>query len=114
MALYKYLARKDGSIFPTVDMCEDSSLSRKEIEGANEGVKRVLGPANHKNKKKVEPCGKYNDYSSEERMQIGKYAAENGPTKAATHFSQLFERRVLESTMRRLKCEYLQNFRAIA
>ena len=49
--------------------------------------------------------GKYNNYTPVQRPQIGKYAAENGPTRAAKHFS------VPESTMGRLKGAYLQQVR---
>ena len=49
--------------------------------------------------------GKYNDYTPEQHVQIGKYAAENGPTRAAKHFS------VPESTARRLKGAYFQQVR---
>ena len=40
--------------------------------------------------------GKY-DYT---QIQIGKYAAENGPTRATKHFSQLMSRNVTEPTAR--------------
>ncbi len=86
MALHRYLAKEDRSVLPTVYKCGDSSLSRKEVETANERVKQVLGDA------KLAPRGKYNDYSAEERAQIGKCAADNDPTKVARHFSQLLER----------------------
>ena len=39
-------------------------------------------------------CGKYNEYTPEERAQIGKFAAEHGPTKAVRHFSKLLSRKV--------------------
>ena len=45
---------------------------------------------------------------------MGKYAAENSPSKAARYFSQLLDRKILESTMRRLKSEYIQQVKAIA
>ena len=34
--------------------------------------------------------GKYNRYTPEQRAQIGKFTAENGPANAAARFSQLF------------------------
>ncbi len=46
MALYKYFAKRDRSALPTVHMCRDSFLSGKEVERANEVVKRVIGDAN--------------------------------------------------------------------
>ena len=47
-------------------------------------------------------------YSPEERAQIGKYAVENGATRASRHFSERFDRSISESTVRRFKAEYLQ------
>ncbi len=76
-------SKKDGLVLPTVHICGDSSL-QKRVERANEEVKRVHGDVNAKQEK---PRGKY-EYSLEERAQIGKYDAENGPTNAAKHFSQ--------------------------
>ena len=35
--------------------------------------------------------GKYNDYMPEQIPHIGKYAAENGPTRAAKDFSQVLK-----------------------
>ena len=34
--------------------------------------------------------GRYNRYSPEQRVDIGKYTAESGPARDAAHFSQLF------------------------
>ena len=48
--------------------------------------------------------GKYNEYTEEERAMIGKYAAENGPARAVRYFS---DRKLPETTARRLKSEYL-------
>ena len=42
-----------------------------------------------------------------QRAQIGKYAADHGPTKAATHFSSLWKIPINESTARRLRSKYL-------
>lgn len=50
---------------------------------------------------------KCNDYKTTEREQIGKYAAESGPTCAVRHFSKLLDRKVSKTTARRLKAEYL-------
>ena len=50
---------------------------------------------------------KYNDYSASEKAQIGKYAAENGPTRAVQHFSKTLSMKIPETTSRRLKAEYL-------
>ena len=90
MSLYKYL-KKGGPALPTPRTCGDSCLSRKDIEQANKEVKRTLGDLNQSGKKAVTPRGKYNSYTPEERAKIGKYAAENGSTRAARYFSELLE-----------------------
>ena len=58
--------------------------------------------------KKRKVGGKPNTYSQEERAQIGKYAAENGATKAARHFSKKLGIEMNESTGRNFKSEYLR------
>ena len=88
MALYKYL-KKEGTVLPTPRMCGDSSLSGKDIELANKAVKRSL--SGDSKPVTLSPRGKYNSYTPEERGRIGKYAAENGATKAAMHFSKLLD-----------------------
>ncbi len=60
MVLYMYLAKTGWSVLPMVHMCGDSFLSRKEVERANEGVKRVLGNANQDKKVAIQffpDCG---------------------------------------------------------
>ena len=52
--------------------------------------------------------GQYNEYTSEQRAQIGKYSAENVPTRADRHFSKVLSIVILESTARRLNAEYLK------
>ena len=79
--------------------CGDSSLSGKDIELANKAVKRSL--SGDSKPVTLSPRGKYNSYTPEERGRIGKYAAENGATKAAMHFSKLLDRKISESTARR-------------
>ena len=73
-----------------------SSLSGKDIELANKAVKRPLSgdlkPVTRS------PRGKYNAYT-QERAQIGKYAADNGATKAATHFTKLLDSKIGESNV---------------
>ena len=56
---------------------------------------------------------KYNGYSPEQRAQIGKYAAENGPTRASRHFSTLWNMDIPESSVRRLKSEYLSKVKEL-
>ena len=52
--------------------------------------------------------GKYNSYTPEQRAKIGKYAAENGPSRAAKHYTAVWGIHINESTARRLKTEYLK------
>ena len=50
----------------------------------------------------------------DKRAEIGKYAAENGATNAARHFSSLWKVDINELTARRLKGEYLEELRKVA
>ena len=86
----------------------DSCLGRKDIKQANKEVKRTRGDLNQTGKKAVTPQGNSYRYTPEERTTIGKYAAENGATRAARYFSKLLDRKITELTVRRLKSEYLQ------
>ena len=56
-------------------------------------------------------CGKYNEYTPEERAAIGKYTAENGPGKACKHFTKALGRSIPESTARKLRAEYLRQLK---
>ena len=101
MALFRYFSRESTAL-PTIQTCESSSLTEKDLEKANARVKRSIEGEGTK-PEKASLRGKYNDYTAKERAQIGKYAAENGPTKAAKHFSQVLSRKVPESTARTAK-----------
>ena len=81
MVLFKYLKREKDSL-PENQSCP--SLTEKNLKSANEKVKDCL---KRESSKAQTPTtrGKYNDYTPEQRAQIGKYAAENGPTRAANH-----------------------------
>ena len=113
MALYRFFQRKERPVVPTLSMCGASSLSKKELEGANDNVSRVLCGGDGESAK-LTPRAHYNDYTAKERAEIGKYAAENGPTKAARCFSERLGRKVPESSARRFKSEYLQKIKAMA
>ena len=41
--------------------------------------------------------GKYATYTAVERARIGRYAAENGTTRASKHFSQLWKKDIPEA-----------------
>lgn len=52
--------------------------------------------------------GSYKNYSPKQRFDIGKYAAENGNSRAVAKFSPLFEKKLSESTVRGFKTHYLK------
>ena len=82
MALYRYSTR-ERLTYPT----KVPSLSDKQVEKTNAEVKRAQ-------EEDTSGRGKYNEYTPEERAQIGKFAAEHGPAKAVRHFSKLLSRKV--------------------
>ena len=93
MALLRYLM-KGKSAFPDKSTCP--SLTRKEVDSANECVKDSL------QQQKITPSRtKYASYTPQERALIGKYAAENGPTRAARHISNVLKKAVPQPTARR-------------
>ena len=76
-------------------------------------LQKEIDKANHLLKKAIEEDlftkrGKYATYTATERAKIGKYAAENGNTKACGYFFRVWKRKIPESTVRRLKNEYLK------
>ena len=100
MALLRYLTKEKSEV-PDKSTCP--SLTRKEVDSANERVKDSL-----QQQQKITPRTKYASYTPQERALIGKYAAENGPTRAARHYSNVLKKNVPEPTARRLKKEYLR------
>ena len=102
MALLKFFKLKDR----LPDNIGTSVISRKEVEAANKEVTNALQSAAENGRR-----GKYNSYTPEQRAKIGKYAAENGPTNAAKHFTSRWGININESTARRLKSEYLEKLK---
>ena len=93
MALFKYFSR---------DVCSNKpqpSLTKVEKELVNDFVKESELKKGHKVTK--------HEYTPKERAAIGKYTAENGPSKACKHFTKELGRRIPESTARKLRDEYL-------
>ena len=76
------------------------SLTKVEKELVNDFVKEA-------ELKKGRKVTKHNKYTPKERAAIGKYAAENGSSKACKHFTKELGRRIPESTARKLRDEYL-------
>jgi len=97
MAFYKYFIRVSKD-----DVSKKTLPALKEIKMADEAVAKALEFANSLGR------GKYNSCSGQKRTQIGHYAADHGPTKAAAHFSSLWKIHINELTARRLKSEYLE------
>ena len=101
MAMWKYVKREEQPNGAS------SSLSKEDIEAAQKSMSKALATS-------TEPRGKYNSYSFEQRAMIGKYAAENGATSAARHFTTVWGINVNESTARRLKSQYLKKLEDIS
>lgn len=59
-------------------------LSQGDIEAAQKLISKAIDVVSDKSHQR----GKYNSYSPEQRAGIGKYAAENGATRAAKHSLQ--------------------------
>ncbi len=70
------------------------------MKSAGEKVKECLQASEPGSSKR----GKYNHYDAEKR---GKYASENGPTRASRHFG------IPKPTARRLKVEFLHKLKEI-
>ena len=89
MALLKYFKpRQNADSLPDHKSC--LSLTEKELKSANNSVTKC-------NTKSTD-CQNYNAYLAEEHAQIGKYAAENSPTRASKQFSKLLKKNVPEPT----------------
>ena len=102
MSLLKYFqkAKKEGIlVLPGKEIC--GSLSNEDVKAAGEKIQECLQASGTESNKR----GKYNQYDAEKRAQIGRYASENGPTRASRHFD------VPEPTARRLKVEYLHKLK---
>ena len=101
MALLKYVKREARPSY------KPSILSQQDIEAAPKSVADTIKTAANKSQQ----CQEYNFYSKERRAMIGKYAAENGATRAAKHYSAVWGISINESTARRLKSQYLEKLR---
>ena len=96
-SLHKYF--KQSSVVPS-STSTYSFLSKKDIESANDSV----GTAFAKKPATTSRVGlKYNTYTPEQRAEIGKYAAENGNTSAARHFSKVLLAFLLDDLTRALR-----------
>ena len=84
MALLKFLVKKNNGSdtlqLPSVSLCASTTLSEKDIRSVNESVLKKLEVKKPTLvTRKVSTREKQNGYTPEQRAQIAKYAAENGP-----------------------------------
>ena len=108
MSLLKYFSYKSKySSLPVVLPTSVPSLSSGELVTVNACVEKVIATP------ELASRGKYNRYKPEERAAIGRYAAENGPTRAARHFSEKLKMKISEPTARKFKEEYLKKLQEI-
>ena len=108
MSLLKYFSYKSKcSSLPVVLPTSIPFLSSGELVTVNTCVEKVRATP------EVASRGKYNRYTPEERAAIGRYAAENGPTRATRHFSEKLKMKISEPTARKFKEEYLKKLQEI-
>ena len=84
-------------------------ISEEEVAACNKEVEAVVVQQQDEKQKK-----QYHSYSSQQRADIVKYAAEHGPTAASRHFTKLLGHSVPESTARKyrdLYCKVLESNR---
>ena len=95
MSLLKYFqkTKKEGILVLPGKEILCGSLSNEDVKAAGEKIQECLQASGTESNKR----GKYTQYDAEKRAQIGRYASENGPTRASRHFD------VPEPTERRLK-----------
>ena len=97
MSLHKYFTIKKRQSFLqlTTLPTKVSLLTDEELRLTNRCVEHSVNP-------RVDPLihnrVNYNGYTAEERATIGRYASENGATRASVHFSKLLRKCVLEMT----------------
>ena len=87
-SLHKYF--KESSVVPSSTSTYSflSKALKQDIESANDSV----GTAFAKKPTTTSRVGlKYNTYTPKQRAEVGKYAAENGNTSAARHFSKVLQ-----------------------
>ena len=92
MALFKYLKRREPENeapegLPAMSTC-GASLTKAQLREANNAVLEIVKVKNTTKR------GKYNRYTPKQSARIGKYAAENGPSSASTHYSALLDVKV--------------------
>ena len=113
MALLKYLRYKNSKQSEIKLPISVSSLSDIELKEVNGRVNRVIESATCVAPAQNHVPVNYNKYTPDQRAMIGRYAAENGPTRAVKHFTKILKMKVPEPTARRLKNEYLDKLNEV-
>ena len=112
MALLKcFVQKNEGFQLPNASQCSSKILTPKDIQSANKSIVKCLNKPSVPN---LLTRGKYNNYTPEQRAQVKKYAAEIGPARAAKHFSTLWSMTNPESSVQRLRTEYLQKVKEMS
>ena len=89
--LQKYVSAEEEPVLKC------GTLSKKETEQVNESMRLTVDEEAKVSTMRNVTCSAYTDYPPEDRAQIGRYAAENGPARATRHFA------VSDTTGRRLQ-----------
>ena len=100
MSLHKYfkIEKRQSFLQLTTLPMKVSLLTDEELRLTNRCVERSVNPRDPLHNRV-----NYNGYMAEERAAIGRYASENGATRASVHFSKLLRKCVPETTARRFK-----------
>ena len=75
----------------------------EELNDIVESEYQTKTPGSSKKSKR----GEYVHYTPEQKAKIARYTIDNGPTKAARHFSETLGKKLNESTVRSIKSSYL-------
>ena len=102
MSILNYFRRQtpqERGVFvpPTVST---TGVSGEEIAACNNEVEAIIRREDKQQKKL------YHSYSSHQRADIGRYAAQHGPTAASRHFTKQLGHSVPESTARKFRDLY--------
>lgn len=114
MSLLRYFSRVERSTeeayvtpwVPDLQVCRTSG-EKRAFSSANEKIHQSESTERQTKCKR----GSYSFYDKQLRLQIGKYAAENGNLAAVRHFSVGREKPLSESTVRSMKAAYQKELR---
>lgn len=106
MSILNWIRR--GKINNSLDLPDPSRegnpVVARQVPTANESVQSM----HETSSKQARPSrGPYNMFKAEDKARVGRFAAENGNTKAAKRFSTEFKFNISESTVRNFKRAYL-------